>query len=112
MGSIHLIPGENPNYGMLFGSNIFAIGVGKKRFLIDACQINSGKFLSNVEAYVSDFDCDIEGIFITHAHYDHMGGALDVVKLMKRLGRPLPKIYKFIDGNESELVRIEENEGI
>ena len=95
---------------MLFGSNIFAVGLGKKRFLIDACQGNSEKFLKNVEAYVTAFDCDIEGIFITHAHHDHMGGAYDVVKLMGKLGRPLPKIYKFVDGNESELERYEEHE--
>ena len=112
MGSIYFIPGENPNYGMLFGSNIFAVGLGKKRYLIDACQGNSQRFLENIEAFVTDFDCDIEGILITHAHFDHMGGAFDVLKLMGKLGRPLPKIYKFIDGNESELERYDENEDV
>lgn len=107
-----MIPGENPNYGMLFGSNIFAVGIGKKRYLIDACQNDYEKFLSNVEAFVTDHDCYFEGILITHAHFDHMGGAFDVVKLMEKLGKPVPKIYKFIDGNDPELDRYEEHEDV
>ena len=29
-------------------------------------------------------------VFITHAHYDHMDGAINVVNLMKELGHPVP----------------------
>jgi hypothetical protein len=36
-GSIYLIPGENPDVGMLCGTNVYAIGRGKKKYIIDAC---------------------------------------------------------------------------
>ena len=97
---------------MLYGSNIFAIGLGQKRYLIDACQNGQEKFLSNVEAFVKDHDCYFDGILITHAHYDHMGGAYDIIQLMEQIGKPIPKIYKFIDGNDPELERFEENQDV
>lgn len=37
-----------------------------------------------------------------------MGGAQNVVSLMEQLGRPKPKIFKKVDGNPSELERINE----
>ena len=36
-GSIFMIPGENPDFGTLCGTNMYAIGRGKKRYMIDAC---------------------------------------------------------------------------
>mmetsp|Transcript_24502 Transcript_24502/g.38004 ORF Transcript_24502/g.38004 Transcript_24502/m.38004 type:complete len:129 (-) Transcript_24502:844-1230(-) len=74
-GSVHLIPGMNPDIGMLCGTNVYAIGTGKKRFLVDAGERDVEKFLENVEKFVTDMDCDIEGILITHSHFDHMEGA-------------------------------------
>lgn len=95
---------------MIFGSNIFAVGLGEKRYLIDACQIAQDQFLSNVEAFVKEQNCYFEGILVTHAHFDHMGGAYDVVELMGELGKPIPKIYKKIDGSFTELKRLKEVE--
>ena len=54
-GSIYLIPGENPDVGMLCGTNCYAIGTGKKRYLIDACVKDHQKFLDNVTNFVKDF---------------------------------------------------------
>ena len=42
------IPGMNPTKFMLCGTNCFAIGVGKRRFLIDACQKDVPRFLDNL----------------------------------------------------------------
>ena len=59
--------------------------------------------------FTLDHDCQFDGIFVTHAHHDHMDGAQNVVDLMIELGRPAPKVYKFIDGNKPELERIQES---
>jgi hypothetical protein len=41
-----------------------------------------------------------------------MGGAQNVVTLMEQLGRPKPKIFKKVDGNSSELERINEDSNV
>ena len=51
-GSVYLIPGENPDFGMLCGTNVFAVGLGKKWYMIDACIKDHIPFLSNVKAFV------------------------------------------------------------
>ena len=49
---------------------------------------------------------------VTHAHHDHIDGAMNVVDLMVKLGRPAPKVYKLVDGNAIELERIEKNQAL
>ncbi len=98
-----MIPGENPDYGMLCGTNVYAVGYNDKWFMIDACIKNHDQFLFNVQQFVTDKNCNFEGIFITHAHHDHMDGAQNIIDLLIKLGKNPPKVYKRIDGNESEL---------
>ena len=51
-GSICMIPGENPDVGMLCGTNVYAIGTGEKRYLIDACVNNHKKFIDNIKSFM------------------------------------------------------------
>ena len=51
-------------------------------------------------------NCYFEGVFITHSHYDHMEGAMEIIELMKSLGKPIPKIFKFVDGGVTEQNRL------
>jgi len=37
-----------------------------------------------------------------------MGGSLDIVNLMVDLGKPVPKVYKYIDNNESEIETLDD----
>lgn len=53
-------------------------------------------------------DCYIDKIFITHAHFDHMQGAQDVIDLMVKNGHPAPQVLKFKDGNSAEMERLQE----
>lgn len=110
--SVYLIPGLNLDDGVLCGTNCYAIGRGQKRILIDACKYNAGKFLYNLESFVTEQECYFDSILITHAHYDHMDGAQNVVDLMESLGLDPPQVYKFIDGNLNEETRIENNPGL
>jgi glyoxylase-like metal-dependent hydrolase (beta-lactamase superfamily II) len=107
-----MIPGENPDYGMMCGTNVYAVGKGKHFYMIDACVKDHQRFLENVEKFTTDLDCQFDGILITHAHHDHMDGALNVIELMTKLGRPVPKVYKYIDGNEPEKDRFKSNPGL
>ena len=81
-GSIFLIPGENLDAGVLCGTNCFAVGTGKRRFLIDACKKDHDIFLTTIACFVEEQDCYFERIFITHSHYDHMDGAMNLIELM------------------------------
>ena len=72
---VFLIPGLNPDFGVLCGTNVFAIGKGKERYLVDACKKDHGLFLDNLKAFMKEENCYIKGVFITHSHYDHMDGA-------------------------------------
>jgi hypothetical protein len=51
-GSICMIPGENPDVGMLCGTNVYAIGTGQKRYLVDACVNNHKKFIDNIKSFL------------------------------------------------------------
>ena len=53
-GSVHMIPGMNPDVGMLCGTNVYVIGTGKKRYLIDAGEKDVPKFISNIKKFVAD----------------------------------------------------------
>ena len=78
---IFLIPGLNPDQGVLCGTNVYAIGKGNKRFLIDACKKDHQPFLDNLKAFLLGEQCEIDSVFITHSHYDHMDGAQNVIDL-------------------------------
>ena len=65
-----------------------------------------------MKAFCEDLNCHFEGIFVTHAHHDHMDGAQDVVDLLVSLGRPAPRVYKLVDGNDSEKDRIESQQAV
>ena len=97
---------------MLCGTNCFAIGNGSNRVLIDACKKDHDVFLKNVACFVTEQNCYIESILITHSHYDHMDGAMNLIELMESLGLQTPKVYKRLDGNPSELERFKNSPGL
>jgi len=107
-----MIPGENPDVGMLCGTNVYAIGTGERRFLVDACVNNHKKFIENIISFLDQEKCYFEAIFVTHAHHDHMDGAQSLVDLMISRGHPAPRVYKRIDGNTCEISRLETNPGL
>ena len=41
-----------------------------------------------------------------------MDGAMNLIELMQSLDRPTPQVCKFIDGNPSEIARLENNPGL
>ncbi|MCF0190288.1 MAG: MBL fold metallo-hydrolase [Marinilabiliaceae bacterium] len=68
------------------------VEVDNERWLLDTGQSN--KILHNAEVLEIDLSAiNLNGIVISHGHYDHAGGAGYIVDALKRDGREVPAIY-------------------
>jgi glyoxylase-like metal-dependent hydrolase (beta-lactamase superfamily II) len=82
--------GQNPSMFTGPGTNTYLVGTGKKRLLLDT---GSGlaEYMPFLEEAVASSGCDeIEGIVLTHAHPDHIGG---VNQVRGHFGSDIP-VYK------------------
>jgi ribonuclease/clavin/mitogillin len=71
--------GQNPSMFTGPGTNTYVVGLGKKRLLLDT---GSGldAYLPVLEEALARVGCDgLEGIVLTHAHPDHIGGVDQVL---------------------------------
>lgn len=72
--------GQNPSRFTGPGTNTYLVGTGPKRFLLDT---GSGhdEYMPVLEEAITRVGCkEIEGIILTHAHPDHIGGVNQVRK--------------------------------
>lgn len=82
--------GQNPSMFTGPGTNTYLVGTGPKRFLLDT---GSGldEYMPVLEEAISAAGCrEIEGIVLTHAHPDHIGG---VNQVRAHFGHSIP-VYK------------------
>jgi glyoxylase-like metal-dependent hydrolase (beta-lactamase superfamily II) len=71
--------GQNPSMFTGPGTNTYVVGLGKKRLLLDT---GSGldAYMPVLEEALARVGCDgLEGIVLTHAHPDHIGGVDQVL---------------------------------
>ena len=88
------IAGANPSQASLLGSNIYLVGSGPEKIMIDSGDFNSSGFLQNFGEYLNQNNACISKILITHGHGDHFGGLHDLVSFLRSLGHKNPEVYK------------------
>jgi len=87
--------GCNPGPMTLQGSNVYLIGTGPKRILLDSGQQGFPEYVSNLSKVLKDENVTVEKIILTHWHHDHIGGLVDLAShIQTKENSPVP-VYKF-----------------
>lgn len=91
--------GLNPSAFTLQGTNTYLVGTGKKRWLIDTAEGRRG-YAPLLEQAMKDEGVEgLEGVILTHWHFDHVGGLPSVRKLF---GNEV-KAYKKVRHDKGEV---------
>lgn len=79
------------------GTNTWLVGNGESKVLIDTGEGFSAekyvKFLLETVFPLTKTK-NISMVLLTHGHGDHLGGVTTLLKELKKLGQPPPKVYK------------------
>jgi ribonuclease/clavin/mitogillin len=92
-GLVWRILGCNPGPMTLQGTNLYLVGNGTKRILIDAGQNGFPECVENLNNLLAEQKTSIDKILITHWHEDHIGGLKDMRKAVFK--SECPVVYKF-----------------
>eukprot|EP00300_Choanocystis_sp_HF-7_P031776 c4142_g1_i1.p1 GENE.c4142_g1_i1~~c4142_g1_i1.p1 ORF type:complete len:306 (+),score=49.61 c4142_g1_i1:32-949(+) len=86
------ILGQNPGPYTLQGTNTYLVGTGTSRILVDTGQ-GKPEYGRELQAVLEAEKCSKLKVLLTHHHYDHIGGILDVAAMTSMDGVhkwPLP----------------------
>ncbi|GAB0090228.1 Beta-lactamase-like protein 2 homolog [Sergentomyia squamirostris] len=90
--SIIRILGCNPGKMTLQGTNVYLIGTGRKRLLLDAGAPDRPEFIDNLVKVLKEENAVIDNIVITHWHGGHLDGLKDVLQINEAKGC---KVWKY-----------------
>lgn len=85
------ILGANPGPFTLQGSNVYLVGTGAGRLLVDTAD-GRPEFLATLASVLAAQGAHITTIVITHSHGDHVGGIGGVVAGAAAAGAPQPTV--------------------
>ena len=91
------ILGMNPGVTTLHGTNIYLVGTGKYRAIVDMGEKSAApavvsKLLDEVLPAVG---CEqISCVLLTHGHYDHVGGVSELLLELAARGMQRPSVHK------------------
>jgi glyoxylase-like metal-dependent hydrolase (beta-lactamase superfamily II) len=86
------ILGCNPGPMTLQGKNIYLVGTGRKRVLIDAGQDGFPEYIQNLMKVLREENVKIEHLVLTHWHHDHVGALPELEPVLKG---DAPLVHKF-----------------
>uniref|UniRef100_A0A7S1F294 Metallo-beta-lactamase domain-containing protein n=1 Tax=Noctiluca scintillans TaxID=2966 RepID=A0A7S1F294_NOCSC len=71
--------GRNPGPFTLTGTNMYLVGTGKKRILVDAGEGRPG-VLQDLVKLMDEEGCGLDQIVVTHWHHDHILGVPEILR--------------------------------
>lgn len=93
-GRVWRFLGCNPGPMTLQGTNIYLVGTGPRRILIDAGQDGFPEYVTGLKSFLSEHSISLERIVITHWHHDHVGALEDLQKAIFSK-QSTPPVHKF-----------------
>jgi glyoxylase-like metal-dependent hydrolase (beta-lactamase superfamily II) len=88
---------DHDNLLISAGTNTWLVGNGESKVLIDTGEgFSSEKYVKFLLETVFPLTKtkNISLILLTHGHADHLGGVTTLLKELKKLGQPTPKVFK------------------
>lgn len=77
--SVIRILAQNASPFLAAGTNCYLLGSGAKRILVDTGSPGEQSCLAPLQKVLSDEQCTIDKIVVTHWHYDHIGGVKSIL---------------------------------
>eukprot|EP01006_Ploeotia_vitrea_P036728 TRINITY_DN66046_c2_g7_i1.p2 TRINITY_DN66046_c2_g7~~TRINITY_DN66046_c2_g7_i1.p2 ORF type:complete len:304 (+),score=23.79 TRINITY_DN66046_c2_g7_i1:38-949(+) len=74
------IMGHNPGPFTLTGSCTYLVGTGNRRILVDTGE-GKKEYVQSLQEALSENNCKISHVVLTHRHRDHTGGLPDVLSM-------------------------------
>ncbi|KAJ3114017.1 Beta-lactamase-like protein 2 [Physocladia obscura] len=100
---VAVVRGLNPGKFTLQGTNTYLVGSGPHRLLVDtgAGVPNYIPLLLNT---LRDLNASISDILITHRHYDHVGGILQILETLQSRNSSAITVWKRLTARDNDTV--------
>ncbi|ETI50804.1 hypothetical protein F441_05726 [Phytophthora nicotianae CJ01A1] len=111
-GQVLRVLGNNPSRMTLRGTNVYIVGSGPRRFLIDSSDGNEVFVKRLLEVCQRHGVEEISDLLVTHGHLDHVGGLLPLKQRFPamKVWKYLPDANKEGDGDGDRRLRLSNEE--
>ncbi|KAG6612824.1 beta-lactamase-like protein [Phytophthora cinnamomi] len=111
-GTVLRVLGNNPSRMTLRGTNVYMVGAGSTRLLVDSSDGNAVFVQTLLEVCDRHGVEEISDLLVTHGHLDHVGGLLQLKKRFPgmKVWKYLPSAGKEGDGDGDRRLRLSNQE--